>query len=84
MSGVMGGQAVVGTGRLGLRRDVDCGSGGGRRGVGGGDGRDGDRDGGIIRSEDTVANVIFGTEHNSPLAYAPGLELHHSIMSKLG
>ena len=35
-------------------------------------------------AEDTVANVIFGTEHNAPLAYAPGLELHNPIMSMLG
>ena len=38
----------------------------------------------MIRFEDTVANVILGTEPNAPLAYAPVLELHHPIMSMLG
>ena len=84
-SGVTGGQAVVGTGRLGLGRDVDGGSGGGTGGGRGGDGRDGDGDrDGLNRWEDTVANVILGMEPNSPLAYAPLLELHHPIMSMLG
>ena len=53
-------------------------------GLGGGSGRNGDGDGRIIRWEYTVANVILGTEPDVPLAYAPGLELHHLIMSILG
>ena len=31
-----------------------------------------------------MANTSLGTEHNAPLTYAPGLELHHPIMSMLG
>ena len=31
-----------------------------------------------------VASNYLGTEHNTPLAYAPGTELHRPIMSKLG
>ena len=34
--------------------------------------------------EDNVANVTLGTEPNSPLAFALGLEYHHPIMSTLG
>ena len=33
--------------------------------------------------EDTVVNITLGKEHNDPFAYAPGLELHPPIMSKL-
>ena len=43
-SGVMNGQLVVGSGRLGLVGDVDGVLGGVTRGGGGGDGRDGERD----------------------------------------
>ena len=50
------------------------GGGGGRRY---GDGR-------LIKWEDTAENITLGTEPNAPLAYAPGLELHHPIMSTLG
>ena len=38
----------------------------------------------INRREDTVANLILGTEPNAPIASASVLELHHLIMSKLG
>ena len=31
-----------------------------------------------------VTNLTLGAEHNATLAYAPGLEPHHPIMSKLG
>ena len=34
--------------------------------------------------EDTVVNITLGTEPNSPLSYAPVLELRHPIMSNLG
>ena len=47
-------------------------------------GRDGNRYGCIIRWDYTVSYIILGTEHNAPLAFAPGLELHHSIISMLG
>ena len=38
----------------------------------------------LIRWEDTVTNLILGTETNAPLAYAPGLKIHHPIISMLG
>ena len=56
-------------------------SGGGTGGGGGGDGRDGD--GWPIRWENTISNLIFGAEPNTHIAYAPGLEPHHQIMSML-
>ena len=31
-----------------------------------------------------LTNLTIGTEPNSPLSYALGLELHHPIMIKLG
>ena len=34
--------------------------------------------------DDTIVNITLGTESNAPLAYAPVLELHQPIMSKLG
>ena len=37
----------------------------------------------LVRWEYIVANVILGTEPNAPLAYAPGFEHHHPIMSML-
>ena len=37
-----------------------------------------------IGGEDTIANLILGTEFNAPLASSPGLEIHHKIMSILG
>ena len=37
-----------------------------------------------LSGEDTVVTTTLGTENNAPLAYAPGLELHHPIMSILG
>ena len=81
--GVKDGQAVVVSGRIGLGGYVYGGLGGGTKRGGGGDRQDGDDDG-INRWEDTVSNVILGTEHNDPLASAPVLELHHQIMSMLG
>ena len=43
-----------------------------------------DCDGDILNMwEDTAANIILGTEHNSPLAYDPRLELHHLTMHML-
>ena len=49
-----------------------------------GDGQDEDRYQRLIKWEDNVANITLGTEHNASLAYAPGLEPHHPIMSTLG
>ena len=45
------------------------------------DGRDGY--GLLIRWEDTVSNLILGTEPNAPLDYAQGLELHCLTMSMI-
>ena len=39
---------------------------------------------GLLFWDDNVANVILGTEPNDNLAYAPGLELHHPIVSMIG
>ena len=80
-SGVTGGQAVFGSGCLVLVRDVD----GAFRGImdrrgGYGQASDGY---GLIIWEDTAANLILGSDHNAPLAYAPVLELHHPIMSMI-
>ena len=50
--------------------------------VGVGDIRDGDGDG-LNWWGDNVSYVTLGTDPNYPLAYAPVLELHHPIMSKL-
>ena len=76
-SGVTGVQSVVVSGRPGLGEDADgvlgCRMGGG----GGVYGWDGDGERQIIRWEDTVANIIVGTDPNAPLAYAPGLDLQH-------
>ena len=84
MYGVMGRQYVVGSVRLGLGGDADGGLGSGTGGVGGGDRQYGNGYGQLIRWEDTVANVFLGTEPNPHIAYNPGLELHHLIMSMLG
>ena len=58
--------------------------GGGTYGEGVVEGQDGDGDRQKIRWEYTVSNIILGTEHNDPLAYAPVLKLCHPIMSILG
>ena len=76
-------QAVAGTGRGGCGRDVDGGSGGGTEGGGGGYGRDRDRYR-LNRWENNIANITLRAEPNDPLAYAPRLEYHHPIMSRLG
>ena len=63
---------MVGIGRLEIGQDAINGSGGridGGRGV---EGQNGDRYG-LNRWEDTVANVILGMEHNTPLASSPVL-----------
>ena len=68
-AGFKGVKAVVVAGWLGIGRYLDGGLGGRMdRGLGGG-GRDryGDR---FNQWEDNVANIILGTETNSPLAYA--------------
>ena len=82
-TGDMGLQRVVGSGWGGHRGDEDGGFEGGTVRGGGGDRRDGDENGQLIRWEYTVAKIILGAEPNSPLAYATGLELHHPIMSML-
>ena len=85
MVGFKVGQAVVGSVRLRLGGDAYGRSGGGTE-VGGGGGVYGqDRDGdGIKWWEDTVANLILGTDPNSPCASDLGLELHCPITSMLG
>ena len=73
-------QAVVVTGQGGCGRDADIRSGGRTDRGGGVYIWDGDRD--IITWwEDTVANITLGTDTNATLAYAPGLEHHHPIIS---
>ena len=51
---------------------------------GGGDRQDGCIDVRLFRWEDTVANLILGTEPNVYLEYAPGLKPHYPIMSMIG
>ena len=48
-----------------------------------GDGRNGDGDG-LSWWEDNISHIILGEEPNALLAYAPGLEHHHPIMSTIG
>ena len=74
---------VVGIGRFECGGYADGGLGGGTDGGGGGYGWGGDGYR-IIQWEDNVSNLTLGTEPNAPLAYAPGLEHHHPIMSTLG
>ena len=38
----------------------------------------------LSRWEDNEAKLTLGMDPNDPLAYAPGLEHHHPIMSMLG
>ena len=84
-AGVKGVQAAVAEGQIVLVWDVNGGSVGGIDGGGGGGVRDGYGDGDELNlCEDNVANVILRTETNTPLAYAPLLEIHHPIMSNLG
>ena len=83
-TGATGLLEVVGARQSGRGGDTDSGSGVGTDGGGGGDRKDGNIDGRLIRWEYTAANVILGMEPNDPLAYAPGLEFHHQIMSMLG
>ena len=80
---VKGDQSVVGAGRNGCGGDADGGSGGGTDGGGVGYGGGGYRDE-LNWWEDTVANATLGTDPNDSIASAPGLELHHLIMSTLG
>ena len=84
-AGVEGSQLVVVAGRTGYGGDVDGGWGGVTDGAGGEGGRyrNGDRYG-LSRWEDNVAHLTLGTEPNSPLDYALGLEHHHMITSMFG
>ena len=82
-AGVKFGQEMVGSRCIGIVGDVDSGSGGGTYRWLGGDIRDRDSDR-QNQWEDTVENLISGTETNVPLASAPVLELHHPVMSMLG
>ena len=82
-AGATGVQAVVVTGQVGYGEDVDSGLGGGTYGGGGGDGQDRNRYR-LSWWEDNVEKSTLGTDHNTPLAYAAGLEHHHPIMSRLG
>ena len=79
-----GGKEVLGTGRFGFGGDVEGGLVGGTRRGGEGNVRDGDGYGRLIKWGDNVVDITLGTDHNDPLSYAPGLELHHHIMSTLG
>ena len=36
-----------------------------------------------LSEEDTVETIKLGKEHNAPLDYDPGLELHQPSMSKI-
>ena len=84
MSGFLGGQEVVGAGKIGIGGDADIVSGGGTGGGGGGDKRSVIVNRQLIRWEVTVTNLLLGTGPNVPLAYDLGLELSHPIMSILG
>ena len=75
---------MVVIGRFGFGGDAYGGSGGVTDRGGGGDKRDGDGDGQLIKWEDTIENITLGVEPNAPLAYTPVLELHHPIMSTIG
>ena len=77
-------QEVVRTGLGGYGGDVDGGLvRGSDEGGGGGDRWDLDRYR-LSWWEDNVANFNLGTDHNSPLVYAPRLEHQNPIMSKVG
>ena len=82
-SRVKGGQAVVGTERIGLGRDADSslGCGTNRWGQGYGQDNEGYR---LNRWEYTASNVILGTKPNDTLASTLVLETHHPIMSMPG
>ena len=73
----------MGTGKTGFGGDVDSGLGGVTDGGGGGYRRDRYEEK-LNWWEDNVAHVTLGTETNAPLIYDPVLELHHTIMSKIG
>ena len=75
-AGVKDYQGVVGAVRNECGVDADGSSGGGTDGGGGG----------YILSwwGYTVAHVTLRTDSTSPLFYAPGLELRHLVMRKLG
>ena len=74
----------MGTGGFEFGGDVDGNQGGGAdRGGGDTDGKETATED-YLSGQDTVVTTTLGTEPNDPLVYAPGLELHHPIMSKLG
>ena len=81
-TGIKGDQAVVGSEWIGCGGDTDGGLGGGTNGGGGGDEQDRDSDR-LSRWEDNVSHITLGTDTNSPLTYALGLEHHHPIMINL-
>ena len=83
-AGSKGGNKMVGTGRFGIGGVVDGVPGGGTDIGGGGDGRERDSNGRLIKWDDAVTIITLGTELKDPLAYDPGLELHHTSMSTLG
>ena len=62
------------------RCDFEGGGGGGWSRMGG----RGESNTAGITDRSRVTNVTLGTEPNDPLAYDPGLEIHHLIMSNLG
>ena len=79
-----GGKEAMVAGRSGFGGDADGGLGGRTDVEVGGDGRDRDGDGRLIKWEYTVADITLDTEHNAPFAHALVLEIHHPIMITLG
>ena len=75
-------QAVVGSVRTGFGKDADSGLVSGTERGWVGDRQDGGGNG-LNKWEYNVSRVTLGTDPNAPLAYAPALELHHPIISKL-
>ena len=75
---------MVGAGGFGFGVNVDSGLGVRTDGRGGGYIRGGYGYVGLSKWEDTVSNITLYIEHNDPLSYSPGLELHHPTISTLG
>ena len=75
---------MVGAGGFGFGVNVESGLGVRSDKGGGGYIRGGDGYVRLSKWEDTVSNITLYTEHNDPLSYSPGLELHHLTISMLG
>ena len=83
-AGAKGGKYVAGTGLFGFDGGAEGGLGFRADGEVGGNRQDRDRDGRIIKCEDTVENINLWTEHNAPISYDMGLKLRHPNISTLG